>query len=49
VWSDRRGGGPAVGWLAFRVDLADDPDPPEVIVFCPVCAVQEFGELPRRE
>ncbi len=32
----------AVGWLAFQVDLADDPDPPEVVVYCPACAAREF-------
>jgi hypothetical protein len=32
----------ADGWVAFRVDLSDDPDPPEVIVYCPECAVREF-------
>jgi hypothetical protein len=32
-----------VGWLAFRVDLPDDDDPAEVIVFCPKCAAKEFG------
>src|SRR6478735_4044110 len=35
---------PAAGWVAFRVDLADDPDPPEVVVYCPECAAHEFGE-----
>ena len=33
----------AAGWLAYRVDLADGPDPPEVVVFCPACAAREFG------
>jgi predicted RNA-binding Zn-ribbon protein involved in translation (DUF1610 family) len=28
----------AVGWIAYLVDLADDPDPPEVIFYCPECA-----------
>jgi hypothetical protein len=34
----------AAGWVAYRVDLADDPDEPEVIVYCPECAAREFGE-----
>jgi hypothetical protein len=33
----------AIGWIAFRVDLPDDDDPPEVIVYCPDCAAREFG------
>ena len=32
----------AAGWVAYRVDLADDP-PVEVVVFCPRCAAREFG------
>jgi hypothetical protein len=28
---------------AFRVDLADDPAPPEVVLYCPECAAREFG------
>ena len=27
----------AAGWVAYRVDLPDDP-PPEVTVYCPECA-----------
>jgi hypothetical protein len=34
----------AAGWVAYRVDLPDDPDEPEVIVFCPECARREFGD-----
>jgi len=33
----------AAGWVAFRVDLPDEP-PAEVIVYCPVCAAREFGQ-----
>ena len=33
----------AAGWVAFRVKLPDDP-PAEVTVYCPECAVREFGE-----
>jgi hypothetical protein len=33
----------AAGWLAFRVDLPDDPDDPEVTVYCSECAAREFG------
>ena len=32
----------AAGWLAYKVDLPDDP-PPEVTVYCPECAAKEFG------
>jgi len=28
----------AAGWVAYKVELADDPDPPEVVIYCPVCA-----------
>ena len=33
----------AAGWTAYRVDLADDPDPPEVVNLLPTCAAREFG------
>ena len=33
----------AGGWLAYRVELRDDPDPPEIVVYCPDCAAREFG------
>jgi hypothetical protein len=39
----------ATGWLAFRVDLDDDPDPPEVVVYCLQCSAREFGEQELRE
>jgi len=28
--------------VVFRVDLADDDDPAEVIAFCPTCAAKVF-------
>lgn len=31
----------ATGWLAFRVDLPDEP-PVEIVVYCPDCAAREF-------
>jgi hypothetical protein len=34
----------AAGWVAYRVDLADDPDPAEVVVHCPECPAREFDE-----
>jgi hypothetical protein len=33
----------AAGWVAYLVDLADDPDEPEILVYCPACAQREFG------
>jgi hypothetical protein len=36
----------AAGWVAYRVDLPDDPDELEVIVFCPQCDEREFGSRP---
>jgi hypothetical protein len=33
----------AAAWSAYLVDLPDDPDTPEVIVFCPICARRELG------
>src|SRR4051794_36446332 len=39
---------PAKGWRAMLVDLADDPDPPEVIVFCGECVAREFGSAAGR-
>jgi hypothetical protein len=35
----------AEAWTAFLVDLPDDPDTPEVIVFCPTCARRELGHV----
>lgn len=37
----------ASGWLAVRVDLPDDPDGPEVVVFCPACYEREFATSDR--
>jgi hypothetical protein len=34
--------GSARGWVAVRLDLADNPDPPEVAIFCPACVEAEF-------
>jgi hypothetical protein len=31
------------GWVGIRLDLPDDPDPPEVAIFCPACLEREFG------
>ena len=36
----------AAGWVAFRVDLPDDPAPPTVVAYCPQCAAREFDESP---
>jgi hypothetical protein len=33
----------AAGWLAIRVHLPDDPDSPEVVIFCPACYAREFA------
>ena len=33
----------SVGWLVFEVDLPDDPDPAELVVYCPECAARELG------
>jgi hypothetical protein len=35
--------GHAAGWVAYLVDLADDPEPPLLVVYCPECAAQDFG------
>jgi len=34
----------AAGWVAYRVELADDQDRPGVIVYSPECAAREFRE-----
>ena len=31
------------GWVVYPVDLPDDPDPPEVVVYCPRCFLREFA------
>jgi hypothetical protein len=36
--------GTARGWIAVLVDLPDDNEAPEVVIFCPSCAAEEFGE-----
>ena len=33
----------ARGWLAFLVDLADDEEEPEVVIFCSACGAREFS------
>ena len=33
----------ARGWLAFLVDLADDEEEPEVVIFCSACRAREFS------
>ena len=40
--------GKAKGWVAFLVDLPDEPDDePEVVIFCPSCAASELGYVHR--
>jgi len=34
------------GWVAFRCDDPDDGDGPEIAMWCPVCAAEEFGYRP---
>ena len=37
----------AAGWAGVYLDLPDDPDPPEVAIFCAACRQREFGgDLP---
>lgn len=31
------------GWQAVFVDVPDDPDPTEVVLFCPECWQRESG------
>lgn len=33
----------AEGWIAVRLDLDDDPEPPTIAIFCPQCVKREFG------
>jgi hypothetical protein len=33
----------ATGWRAYLVDLKDEGEPLEVVVFCASCAAVEFG------
>jgi hypothetical protein len=35
--------GAAAGWRAYLVDLRDEGEPLEVVLFCPECAAAEFG------
>jgi hypothetical protein len=34
------------GWAAFVADDPDDPEPPTIIIYCPVCAAAEFVHRP---
>ena len=34
------------GWVAFRCDDPDDGDGPDIAIWCPVCAAEEFGYRP---
>ena len=34
------------GWVAFRCDDPDDGDGPEIAIWCPICAAEEFGYRP---
>jgi hypothetical protein len=44
VECDRRAGKLERGWEGHRVDLDDDgEDEDEVVLFCPACAIREFG------
>ena len=40
--------GGAVGWTAVVVDLPDDDEDAPVLIFCPACALREFGRGPKR-
>jgi hypothetical protein len=35
------------GWRAYIADLPEDDEPPSVVVYCPECALREFGPLAR--
>jgi hypothetical protein len=39
----REAEGRARGWVAYRVDLPDNENEAAAIVFCPGCAVADFG------
>ena len=34
------------GWVAFRCDDPEDGEGPEIAIWCPVCAAEEFGYRP---
>jgi hypothetical protein len=36
------------GWVAYRVEDPDEPEKTFVVVYCPACAVREFGGQPAR-
>jgi hypothetical protein len=40
----RGAGAKAAGWFAVRLDVPDDPDPPELAIFCRVCVEREFRD-----
>jgi hypothetical protein len=35
--------GKAPGWVAVLLDLDDDPELPDVAIFCPACVAREFN------
>ena len=34
------------GWVAFRCDDPEDDEGPEIAIWCPICAAEEFGYRP---
>ena len=34
------------GWVAFRCDDPEDDEGPEIAIWCPICAAEEFGYGP---
>jgi hypothetical protein len=41
---DRVSDGAASGWRAYKYENEEEGGPPEVLAFCPDCAVREFGD-----
>jgi hypothetical protein len=47
VRPDDAGEARAHGWRAFIVDDPDEPEPTDVVLYCPRCGEREFGPLRR--
>ena len=39
----------AVGWRAYHAEDPEEDDEPELVLYCPTCALHEFGPPTARQ